>query len=90
MGTLLIILDFVMLLLLIRLVIRSVRKELPPGPGSLVFSLCLALVLIVFGFASFASYLGLVESSSSPMQRIFFVILLVMAASASRMNKSVT
>jgi len=80
MGTLLSILDFVVLLLLVLLVPRTVWKELPRGSGSLVLSICVSLVLIVFAIVSFSSYLGLVEVSSSLTRGIFLVILLGMAA----------
>jgi hypothetical protein len=80
MGTLLAILDFVVLLPLVVLVPLTVWKELQRGAGSLVLSICVSLVLIVFAIVSFSSYLGLVEVSSSGTRGIFLVILLGMAA----------
>jgi hypothetical protein len=79
MGTLLGIVDFVVLLLLVVLILRTVWKEQPQGSGSLLLSICVALALIVFATVSFAAYLGLVEVSSSLTRGIFLVILLVMA-----------
>lgn len=63
MGSLLSIVDVVVLLLLVILIPRTVWKELPRGTGSLVLSICVSLVLIVFALVSFASFLGLVRAS---------------------------
>ncbi len=63
MGSLLSIVDVVVLLLLVILIPRTVWKELPRGTGSLVLSICVSLVLIVFALVSFASFLGLVRVS---------------------------
>jgi len=79
MGSLLGVVDFIILLLLIVLILRTVWKEQPQGSGSLLLSIFVALALIVFAMVSFAAYLGLVEASSSLTRGIFFVILLVMA-----------
>jgi hypothetical protein len=79
MGTLLSILDFVVLLLLVVLVLFTVWRELSRGSGSLVLSICVSLVLIIFGTVSFAAYLGLVEVSSLLTRVIFLVVLLGMA-----------
>jgi len=79
MGSLLAVLDLVVLLLLVASILRTARKEVPEGPGSLVLSICLALVLIIFGTVSFAAYLGLVEVSSFLTRVIFLVVLLGMA-----------
>jgi hypothetical protein len=80
MGTLLSILDFIVLLVLVVSVLRAAKKEIPEGPASIVLSICLALVLIIFGTVSFTAYLGLVEVSSSLTRVMFLVVLLAMAA----------
>jgi hypothetical protein len=84
MGTLLGILDFIVLLLIVASALRALRKERPEGSASLVLSLCVALALIVFGTVSITAYLGLVEVVSSLTHVIFLVILLVMAAIISQ------
>lgn len=80
MGTLLAIVDFIVLLLLFVVTLRTAWKEQIQGSGSLVLSICLALAFAVFAIVSFSAYLGLVEASSSVMQGIFLLVLLVMAA----------
>jgi hypothetical protein len=80
METLLSIADFVVLLLLVVLVLRTMWRELPRDSGSLVLSICVSVVLIDFAIVSFSAYIGLVEVSSSLTQGIFLVVLLVMAA----------
>jgi hypothetical protein len=80
MGTLLSIADFVVLLLLVVLVLRAMWRELPRDSGSLVLSICVSVVLLVFAIVSFSAYIGLVEVSSLLTQGIFLVVLLVMAA----------
>lgn len=79
MNTLLSILDFVVLLLLVALVPRTVWKEHPQGTGSLVLSIFIALAVIVFGIVSFSAYLGLIDVSSSLTHGIFVLVLLGMA-----------
>jgi hypothetical protein len=80
MGTILSILDFIVLLLLALGVLRAVWKELRQGPGSSLLTICVALALVVLAVVSFGAYVGLVEAVSSLAQGIFLVILLVMAA----------
>jgi len=80
MGTLLEIVDFIVLLLLIVKGPRTVRKELSQGTASLVLLVVVALALIVFACVSFASYAGLVGASSSLTRGIFLVVLLILAA----------
>jgi hypothetical protein len=80
MSSLLSILDFVVLLLLIVLVSRTVWKGRQHGSGSLILSVFTAVALIVFAIVSFSSYLGLVEVSSALTRGIFLVILIVLAA----------
>jgi hypothetical protein len=80
MGTLLGIVDVLVLLLLVVQVPRTVLKEQPQGFGSLLLSIFIALALIVFATVSFAAFLGLVEGSSSLMRGIYLVVLLGMAA----------
>ncbi len=79
MGTLLNVLDFLVLLLLVIQVIRTVSKGQSRDSGSLLLTVCVAVVLIVFATVSFAVYMGLVAVSSSLTQGIFLVILIAMA-----------
>ena len=80
MGTLLGIVDFIVLLLLVVQVPRTVWKEQPHDFGSLLLSIFIALALIVFAIVSFAAFLGLVQASSSLMRGIYLLVLLGMAA----------
>jgi len=80
MGTLLGILDFIVLLLLVVQIPRTVWKEQPQGFGSQLLSVFIALAVIVFAIVSFAAFLGLVEASSSLMRGIYLLVLLGMAA----------
>ncbi len=80
MGTLLGIVDFIVLLLLVVQVPRTVWKEQPHDIGSLLLSIFSALALIVFAIVSFAAFLGLVQASSSLMRGIYLLVLLGMAA----------
>jgi hypothetical protein len=79
METLLGIADFIILLLLIVLALRAAKNELSPGSGSLVLSLCLAVVLIIVGTVSITAYLGLIQAVSSLTRGIFLLVLLGMA-----------
>jgi hypothetical protein len=79
MSTLLGIVDFIVLLLIVVVILRTVWMKPPQGSGSLVLSIFVALALIVFATVSLAAYWGLVQDSSSLTQGIFLVILLVMA-----------
>jgi hypothetical protein len=80
MGTLLMILDFIVLLLLVVQLPRTVWKEQPQGVGSLLLSIFIALAVIVFAIVSFGAFLGLVAGSSSLMRGIFLLVLLGIAA----------
>jgi heme A synthase len=80
MGTLSAILDFVVLLFLVVTILRRLGKNLG-GTGSLVLSVCLAIVLLIFGIVSFSAYLNLFEASSSLTRVIFLVVLLGMGGS---------
>lgn len=77
MGTLLGIVDFIVLLLLVVQIPRMVWKEQPQGIGSLLLSIFIALAVIIFATVSFAAFLGLVQASSSLMRGIYLVALLV-------------
>jgi hypothetical protein len=79
MGLLLGISDFIVLFLIVIYIPRDVWKH-EQGSGSLALSIVIALALIVFALVSFASYLSLVEVSSSLTRGILLVILLGMAA----------
>lgn len=79
MGTILSILDFIILFLLALAVLRAVWKEQQVGSGPLLLTICVALALVVVAFVSFAAYQGLVGVTSSLTQGIFLLILLVMA-----------
>ncbi len=79
MNTLLSILDILVLLLLVLSVLRVVWKELQPGSGSTLLSVCVALALAVFLIVSLSAYMGLVEVSSALTRVIFLLVLVVMA-----------
>jgi hypothetical protein len=80
MGTLLAILDFIVLLLLLVHIVRTVWMQPPQGTGSLVLAIFVALALIVFVYVSLTAYIGLVGESSLSTCVILFVILLIMLA----------
>ena len=80
MGTLLSIVDFLVLLLLVLSVLRLVWNKLQAVSGSLVLAICLACALAVVTIVSLSAYIGLVAVSSTLTQGIFLLILLVMAA----------
>jgi hypothetical protein len=76
MGTLVNIVDLIVLLLLVVHVPRTVWK----GSGSLLLTICVALAVIVFAPVSLAALSGLVGSESSLTQVILLAALLAMAA----------
>lgn len=78
MDTLLDIVDFVVLLLLIVHITRTVWKEQLQGNGSLLLTICIALASAIFAIVSYTSYMGLVAVSSSLTRVIFLVFLLAM------------
>jgi len=80
MGTLLTIVDFIVVLLLVVQAPPMVWKEQPHGFGPLLLSIFIALAVIVLAIVSSAAFLGLVEGSSSLTRGIFLVVLLGMAA----------
>jgi hypothetical protein len=80
MGTLLAVLDIIVLLLLVFHTTRTVWKEQPQGVGSLLLSIFIALAVVVFSSVSLAAFVGLAGVSSLPMQAILLVILVVIAA----------
>jgi len=80
MGTILSILDVIILLLLALAVLRRIWKEQEHGSGSFLLTICVAAALIVLVLVSLAAFQGLLGVSSSLMQGIFLLILLVMAA----------
>ena len=75
MGTLLNVVDFIVVVLLIAHVSRTVWK----GSGSMVLTSFISLAAIVFGIVSFTSYMGLVGVSSSSMQVLLLMVLLGLA-----------
>lgn len=80
MNTLLSILDFVVLLLLVISIPRIVLKELRQAAGSMLLTICVLAVLIVFAIVSLSAYVGLIGVSSALTRGIFLVILLLMLA----------
>lgn len=78
MNTLLGILDFVVLLLLVISIPRIVLKELRQAAGSMLLTICVLAVLIVFAVVSLSAYVGLIGVSSGLTRGIFLVILLLM------------
>jgi hypothetical protein len=79
MGTLLSILDLLVLLLLVLSVFRVVWIELQPGSGPTVLSVCVGLALAIFATVSLSAYMGLVDASDSLTRGIFLIILVLMA-----------
>ncbi len=77
MGTLVSIVDVVVLLLFIIHIPRMVWREEPRGIGSLLLSICVALAVITLACVSFVTYAGFFTSVTA--QAIWLVILLVMA-----------
>lgn len=80
MGTLLAVLDILVLLLLIIHTTRTVWKEHPQGTASLLLAIFVALALIIFASVSLSAFVGLSRASSVPMQVLFLMVLVVIAA----------
>ena len=76
MGTLVSIVDFIVLLLFVVYIPRVVRRD----SGSLVLSILIALAVVIFAVVSFAANAGLIAATSSLTQGIVLVVLLGMAA----------
>jgi len=80
MGNLLDILDFVVLLLIVVLALRTVWNKQTSGSGSLALSICTLVVAAIFAIVSYSAYMGIVEVSSSMTRGFFLVVLLILAA----------
>jgi len=80
MNTLLGILDFAVLLLLVISIPRIVLKELRQVAGSMLLTICVLAVLIVFAIVSLSAYIGLIGVSSALTRGFFLIILLLMLA----------
>ncbi|HVB59308.1 MAG TPA: hypothetical protein VNE63_23120 [Candidatus Acidoferrales bacterium] len=77
MGTLVNVVDAIVLLLFIIQIPRVIWKEAPRGVGSILLSICVALAVITLAWVSFTTYVGFFTSAIA--QVIWLVILLVMA-----------
>ena len=75
MGTVLSIADAVVLLMIVIGVVRAVWK----GSGSLLLSVCIAAIMIVFAVVSLAAQSGIAEGSSSLTQITLFAFFIVTA-----------
>jgi hypothetical protein len=76
MGTLISIVDFIVLLLFVVYIPRVVRRD----SGSLLLSTLIALAVVIFAIVSFAANAGLIAATSSLTRGIVLVVLLGMAA----------
>jgi hypothetical protein len=79
MTTLLSFFDFIVLVVLVVHVTRTVRKE-AVGSGSLVLSICIALVVVTFAIVSFSAFVGLATQSSTLTRIALFLVLIVISA----------
>jgi hypothetical protein len=75
MGTLVSIVDFIVLLLFVVYIPRLVKRE----SGSLLLSILIALAVVIFAIVSFAANAGLIAATSSLTRGIVLVALLGMA-----------
>jgi hypothetical protein len=76
MGTLVSIVDSIVLLLFVVYIPRLVRRE----SGSLLLSTLIALAVVIFAIVSFTANVGLIAATSSLTRGIVLVVLLGMAA----------
>jgi len=76
MGTLLSIVDFIVLALFVIYITGIVRRD----SGSLILSIFIALAVLIFGVVSFTANAGLIAASSLLTQGIVLVVLLGVAA----------
>jgi hypothetical protein len=76
MGTLVSIVDFIVLLLIVVYIPRVVRRD----SGSLLLSTLIALAVVIFAMVSFAANAELIAATSSLTRGIELVVLLGMAA----------
>jgi hypothetical protein len=77
MGTLLSIVDGVVLLVLILLVPRTVLRGLPKGAASMLLAIGVAVFTIIFAVVSFTASVGFLNSGLA--QLLWLVVLLAMA-----------
>jgi hypothetical protein len=78
MGTLVEILDAIVLLLYILTIPRLVMKGMPPGAGRTLLGLCVAVFAFIFALVSFTAMVGFFTSGLA--QIIWLVVLLAVAA----------
>jgi hypothetical protein len=76
MGTLISIVDSIVLLLFVVYIPRVVRRD----SGSLLLSILIALAVVIFAMVSFVANAGLIAATSSLTRGIVLVVLLGMAA----------
>lgn len=78
MGTVVEILDAIVLLLYIVTIPRVITKGMSPGAGSTLLALCVALFTFIFALVSFTAMVGFFTSGLA--QVIWLIVLLVVAA----------
>lgn len=87
METLVSIVDALVLLFLIGWVPYRIRKELPEGFGALLLSICVALVMIAFGMASFiasGAYSSNGVKQVASLVALVIMVILIRVAAASK------
>jgi len=84
MGTVLSVIDFLVLLTIVISASRWVWKQPAQGFGPLLLSICITLALLIFATVSFTAAYGLTEGSS--LSQGILLIFLVAIAIAARMS----
>jgi hypothetical protein len=84
MGTVLSVIDFLVLLTIVISASRWVWKQPAQGFGPLLLSICITLALLIFATVSFTAAYGLAEGSS--LGQGILLIFLVAIAIAARMS----
>jgi len=90
MGTLVTIVDAIVLLLLIALVPRTVSRGLPSGPGSLLLSICVAVFTIIFAVVSFSASVGFLDSALAQITWLLVLVVMACVVGASWANGPTT
>jgi hypothetical protein len=77
MGTIVSVVDAIVLLLLVVLIPRAVLRGTSKGPGSMLLSICVAAFAIIFAVVSFTASVRFLENGLA--QAVWILVLLVMA-----------
>lgn len=77
MGTVLSVVDAIVLLLLIGLIPRSIARALSKSAGSLLLALSATVFVVIFAVVSFTASIGFLASTTS--QIVWLLVLIVMA-----------